>query len=792
MLQAEARYRLIKAAAGDQQTFETSLASIGRAVINSRAPAISKNEIGFQVLDADDDNTRAVGAFGYKIGGRIYYVPMFYRDGVTKGVEQLRDPKRKRTVPLTDNWVNKLTVEKGDDPPKRTSRSALRDTSQPSLWQLKYSPMKWASAMPEWAKEARTDLARVLTHGGDMVSAASDVDLVKLAGEYPVLMSGVQAMVSLYPWFADALVRYHGTDKIAAAVEQASKPKPPKRTTVKLASYDRPRLSMIRVTQVSLSAVPTSRLSDFSPSEFAELSAGRNAYSDKRADDEVAVTEARWDGQAGAGTVLSNPGECGVQKVLGADMELHDCAVLFPLTAWEPRPGDCLVVRVKDGAWARVDRNAVWVLGNTGVDLDANVEWHSKLESADTAPTDTAVAAVYLAAGKKLYGSVPFRVDSDGGVRECGCGSNRRSYWAQAGTTTAHDPGREEYDAGKKVRLSDSAARLVVMSNCLYMPGRDKTRFVELGYDKQRLKLANGDDPDVFLFPNFKASSAGADTLHVTNPRSGLFAVTGKLGSAEFDSQADAEAFLVETHRLRVPDARSLVEGARAHKAAHAAVRYPAIKAADDLERNRLPTDWPNAPMVVDPAQDTPGGFADDIVPTETANASTSTIQDLSEQAGDRERYRTYPQEAGVQVPMPGIGNSGDEPGASQGIDADDIDTVASAARSGSKELFDTAALAALVKRTRLDAIITKVTRSATTWMNAAADALGHLYWNADEWAERFGQSEVGPMEDQLRDHFEGVGEMCLNLQEKAVDGGRDFGLLPEIDTVDSTDAAGA
>jgi hypothetical protein len=134
-LLAEQTYRL-KKATGDDQTFEDSLAAIGRSSLVAKAPALANYEIGFQVLDKDDDNTRAVGVFGYRVGKRLLYVPMFYRDGVVKGTEQLRDPKRKMTVPLTDNWINKIKGERGDVKPDRISRTTSQNTAQASLWHV--------------------------------------------------------------------------------------------------------------------------------------------------------------------------------------------------------------------------------------------------------------------------------------------------------------------------------------------------------------------------------------------------------------------------------------------------------------------------------------------------------------------------------------------------------------------------------------------------------------------------------------------------------------------------------
>lgn len=805
MLMSEATRLMQKAAAGDQQSFETSLAAIGRAVISSRAPSIARHEIGFQVLDQDDDNTRAVGVFGYRIGRRLYYVPMFYRDGVTKGVEQLRDPKRKRVVPLSDNWVNQLLTEYGgDDDPKSIDRGDVRNISQPSMWQLKYPPTKWAAdgsgGDREWFEEARRDLAGPLTYGGGMAGPVDAVDLMKVAAEEPSVMHGVQRLTAAYPWFADALTRYHTVEQIKAAADAADRvertpARPRERVETKRAAA---RLTVIRVTRFRPSDVPSSKALDYPPEDLKTLSSGKNVYRDSRSDDEVSTVVAGWNDRSTT-NALANPGEVGVQQVLGADMKLHECVVLLNLTSWAPPiPGDCLVIRVSDGAWARPDRNSVWAATARGVDLDAGVKWHESLKDGASVPTGTKVAAVFMDGGKQLRASVPFTTFEDGCVCPDTYHHAQASYWASAGRVplrgdAVQDPGRMDHDCQAKLRMTPSAARLTVQSNCLYMPSGGRTRVVDLGYDKERLKLASGDDPDNFLFPQFKAAADGLEPLRIERTVTGEYHVDSKRASVTA-RPTDVEAFLVETHHMRPADAAALVAAVTPYQPMNAFVRYPNVKSAEGQDGPyRLSTTYPNAPPVDVQDMHQMASFADDVVPSKSDVRMRIAIPDLAEAPDAAARYRPYPQESGLQVPLPGIGNSGDNSRKSDGgLTDDDVMTVANAARSGVKELFDTAAVAVLVKRTRLDTIIERMIKATNSWMTAAADCLCHMYWNVDDWSERFGTDEVGPMEDHVRDHFEGIGKLALGIQEKAVNGGRDFGLLPKLDSVDAASAAGA
>ena len=50
------------------------------------------------------------------------------------------------------------------------------------------------------------------------------------------------------------------------------------------------------------------------------------------------------------------------------------------------------------------------------------------------------------------------------------------------------------------------------------------------------------------------------------------------------------------------------------------------------------------------------------------------------------------------------------------------------------------------------------------------------LYWHGEEFAERYGAEEMPKLEDVLRNAFESVGTMLLELKKKAIDPNPDEG----------------
>lgn len=800
---------LTKLAAGDVQTFENSLATIGRSFLSPKAPALFQHEIGFQVLDQDDDNQRAVGVFGFRIGDRLYYVPMFYRNGQVKGTEQLRDPKRKRTVPLSDNWVNKLLSERGDDPPELISRAKTKDTSLPSLWQLKYPPTKYAkdlkAAEPhKWAaflRDVRADLGTAIT-GAPRPPADPTDDLFKVAGEYPAILAGIGRMLDRYDWFGQAVLRYHGAAKVASALSAVTQPSPRTLNAVLGGSRLVPlvnkkagaaSVTVIRVRAVDLRKGPGLAGLDFSPDDLGELKAGKNAYRDKRKDTDVGKVTAWIGGLTNTGERLSNPTDSGVYEVLGADHTYIKAVVLTNLLGSKPDVfNKVLIVRPGDNGWTVADRNAVWVR-NEDAALNPDREsgehgalhaWAEKLPEIKENIPSGRYSAISLISPGTVTATAPFdRWGDDGECYMSGCGHEKAPFWAP------HDPRGDQrhnqrYDDprgtdGGPTRVSvfpDSGhARPAIAGRTLYLP--PTARLVKL--DGPRLSLGSGSDPERALFAVKK--KAGEQQVGISRTAGG-WVVEGP-GSRALKTAhiEDAEALLVTVNALRPTDARRLTELAASSldKRASAWVKY-----ADP--RYGLAHNSPNSPHLEFDQYGVPASFADDVVPSESSVSAAVPIDDMLPQPGANDRYRPYPQDYGTERPLPGIGNGNEPPSRNPG--ESDLRAISDAAASGKRELFDTAALAALVKYTRLQSLLERVRARTQKTVSDLADLLAHMYWNTDEWTEQYGQTEIGPMEDQLRSQFEGLGDLFLRLQEKTVEGEIDTGILPDAAAADGAD----
>lgn len=778
---------LTKIATGDVQTFENSLATIGRSFLTAKAPALFKHEIGFQVLDQDEDNSKAVGVFGFRIGKRLLYVPIFYRDGVIKGTEQLRDPGRKVTVPLSDNWVNKFLSEFTDEPPELRSRSATRDTSQPSLWQLKYPPTKYAAAQ-DWqaaVKDIKADLAVRITRTSP--PAALDVDLIKVASSHPSLFAELGRWAALYPWFSDALAKFHGKEKIASALAALEgKPEPGPNLFASVAHPDivpvkraASKLTIVRASQTSLHHINAPGDEPlYDPKEWEDLRKQKNIYHDLRGPQEQ--SEVTWlGGVIPEGDVMHNPSATGMYEVLTEGHEFTPCVVLMPLVGWGPSIGRCLVYRPKDDAWIYTHPNAVWVRGEA--DHKAFSDWAEKLPTVDDETwgvPEGRYAAIAKISENNMGGdgydaTVPFQHWGDGEASPL-CPPNwDRPFWAAFNPwedrPDLHAGSRRDH-APKCVEVFDEASRPVLSGHQLYLPLGCHL----LKLDGPKLRPGTGTDPErVIMARRLRHNDA---PLKMRKSASGfvVYDHRGKEITPRLIATAsDTEAHLVAHHGLKVAQARELVERTAKEKTLEACVKY-----ATSYTRG-LADDSPVAPTLPFDQLPAPASFADDIIPTETGTGAAIPIDDMLMQPGAYDRYRPYPQEYGIMGDVPGIGN-GSEP-APRDPGRNDLEAVSAAASGGRRELFDTAALAALVKHKRLATLTDECRKRLGKAVSDLGDMLAHLHWNTEEWAEQYGETEVGPLEDQIQSQFEGLGELVLTLQEKAVGDGLDPGILPTL-----------
>ena len=111
----------------NQRQFEDDFGSLAYQFVQDRAPALIPYMLGFEVVDRNEDGSKAVGIFGYKVDDDFYYVPAFFLNNQVRGVDLILNKKTNQFVPLTEKWidyiVNKHAIRIGTP-----ASSEVRDT----------------------------------------------------------------------------------------------------------------------------------------------------------------------------------------------------------------------------------------------------------------------------------------------------------------------------------------------------------------------------------------------------------------------------------------------------------------------------------------------------------------------------------------------------------------------------------------------------------------------------------------------------------------------------------------
>lgn len=223
-------------------------------------------------------------------------------------------------------------------------------------------------------------------------------------------------------------------------------------------------------------------------------------------------------------------------------------------------------------------------------------------------------------------------------------------------------------------------------------------------------------------------------------------------GSVAIDGHAvpakEAVVHLVTRYGLREADAREALGDAEvAGRLGHAIT----VKRADDPERRGSPyltgAGGPTAPPMEEPEYGT-----DDQMGSKATAIRLQESARLANGVPDPQSARDVYSDADGQDPaMLRL--------AERASDAD-----------GQHDVFDAAVVGSLLKGTRDDLLIDQHVGPMAKALDHIGRMLFSFYWHRDQFAERFGESDLPEVEDSLRNNFESLGDMVLFLRQKSVE----------------------
>lgn len=228
---------LVKAAElggdGRDGQFEQAFSNLAHAFLKDKAPSLLDYEVGFQLMERNDENTKAVGVFGFKVGPQWLYAPMFFISGDLKGHELLYIKAQDQFVPLKENWLNYLLQRR----PNVLGRDVQPNLQQlgvlgPDLQAFSRSPTKFGSHVKVADAQIPADMvpgmaafahfARTNPLADPKYTGVTDLPTF-LKKEGAAVIGAVVRMVESYPRLAGAFeAHYGGVEVIGEAIKTAA------------------------------------------------------------------------------------------------------------------------------------------------------------------------------------------------------------------------------------------------------------------------------------------------------------------------------------------------------------------------------------------------------------------------------------------------------------------------------------------------------------------------------------------------------------------------------------------
>lgn len=760
---------------GDQESqFEQALAALAYAYFKDKAPRLLDYLIGFQLVDRNDDNTKAVGVFGFKLGSQWIYAPVFFLNGDLKGHELLYVKSQDQFVPLKEDWVNYLLNRKphvlGEGTPYTMQqlgvmRPQLNTLNQSPASKQGSAPFEMPAQLADWCRDVLPLLGAAETAPSKLLAKFAGLDerldlrdflsqdlrlvttAVQLSRDYPLLK---QAFDKFYgpDLFRDCLVALR--TKVAAQTSLLTTPPPaPARTLpTNLFGEVAPRALALSKLAITLKVDPdqpiTYNLPEMDEEERIKLHNDGVLIKDKRDPHETSMAY-----NTQIEMQLVNPTDTGIYELLTREGTFERCLVITSPSSGTGTMEFCTVLRL-DGekAWLNAYRSQLWVRDVES--LDDYRKWQEEHENGDKTLTN---GATYLAVSPTGQGTVPFTVNKkldDGcydvcykdyasGPRPLTAAPRRYNANGSMGADIGgYDDGRDRLYVNK-----NEGSKLKSMRGALYLPA--KSTILKLkAPPKWRAKLDAAESKEAPEPTPILPGNLADLTLQIMQKTSRL-----KLYSTRTDysinndpprSKLACLVALVRDHGFTEKSARIMLADADRRTAVTYRVKY-----ADPYLTNQ----GEYAPPYPQPEY----GF--DQYPN---GDGVQTIE---------------PQSEHTQVPGLEAANtdmSQYDPWQHMTPDSQTLQSAQQAGQQGQKEVFDTTMIGGMLKSTNQDSLVDRYLGDLLKALDRLGRVLFMFYWHNDEFSDRYGKQDMPELEDSLRNTFESLGDVTLFLKNKTVD----------------------
>ena len=810
---------------GGETEFEQAFSSLAYAYLRDKAPRLLDFMVGFQLVDRNEDNTKAMGIFGFQIEKQWLYAPVFFLNGDLKGHELLYMKNNDSFVPMKENWINYIMSRKphvlGESsasklrelggvypdirslsiPPSIGGGKRASDNSwvQGALPMIAAFKVKAASSLYRGAGTRKLNQAAVVADpfGAALAKQASILDFNHVIPQSAVLLKAAHDIAERYPTIKQAMQKFYGVhcfsrwaNEIRNTIEKSASsilpvsiaPAKPYMPGNLLIPTARPSAPIDHVKEGKLrlyvsEVVIENNMPELDDAERERLLNDTMLIKDHRKGEQVSRV---YNTQVDA--ALVNPTETALYRVLERPGEFSKMLVVNHGSSNRGREPFATLVRLEGnegGGKAWLNSHATNIFTDQISELEEWNDWFEGLPGSDNLQE----GAEYIGVDANGSGTVPFHVQSS-------YGENR--YRVDFRTQVNFDEGRPStMPRLQKVTdpfTMDGYSTPSPYGAMLYInkEGKQGTKLraiageLRIPESFKFIKLSEPQKPrDGELMPccnyNSRSDMPPIQLGKIDDIQLLFYQKTASLqvfnnGSDVYINSAlghdrvsrrDATWNLVSVHGLRKQAAETILDHAERKGSATYRIAY--------------------APGYGTEKQSAPNRSTLDGGP------EAPIYQDFAEERGV-EQYgpRTaaptqYSSEGNYRIQ--GMSAEQTDPATYdpwQQYEAGDfqksVQVAQQAGAQGQKEVFDTSMISGMLKSVRQDSLVERHLSALVEALDALGRLLMNFYWHGEEFEDRYGKSDMPELEDSLRNAFESLGDITLFLKEKTIESPYDGG----------------
>lgn len=812
---------------GGETEFEQAFSSLAYAYLRDKAPRLLDHMVGFQLIDRNEDNTKAVGVFGFNVSNQWLYAPVFFLNGDLKGHELLYMKNNDSFVPMKENWVNYIMGRKPHILGEGSARK-LQDLGgvYPDIRSLSISPTIGGGkrASDEWVKDIlplaaafKVKAANSLYKGekgkklnqAAVVAEPKQAALAKIAQNLDFnsvmpssfeLIKAAHSVAEKLPGIKKAFQNFYGVDcfsrwsreckqqmasnfdSILPVKKASDKPYMPGNLLIPTAKPAEPidhektgKLRMYVYEQVTVRMAP-----ELDEDERAKLQRDTVLIKDHRSGEETSVA---YNTQVEA--KLVNPAETALYRVLVKPGEFQKMLIAMNGSSNRGREAMATVVRLEgngegsDKAW--LNTHPTNVFADQISEREEWDEWFNGLSDSSSLRE----GGEYIGVDANGSTTVPFHVQSSYGDNRYRVDFRCHIDWNQTRPVTM-----PRIASSRSLRFGDDQDHTPSPYGAMLYIDKEGKRGTKLRAIAGELRV-----PESFKFIQLSGpqeAESGELMPCCYECRSDMPPINlGKIDDIQLlfhektsalklhhtgtevymQSPLKEEKFsprsalfeLVGTHGLSEKVAREILSVAEKKGAVSYRIKYAP---GYGTEKHAAP----NLSMLANgPSAPLFEDFGEERSVEQYGPRTAVPTQFGGEQAYRLDALSADQTDPAVWDPW-------------QNYEAEDfqasMQVAQQAGAEGQKEVFDTSMLSGLLKSVRQDSLVERYLGTLMESLDALGRLLMNFYWHQEEFEDRYGKADLPELEDSIRNAFESLGDITIFLKEKTIESPFDEGDL--------------